>query len=83
MALALAYASYVNFGPSQKKIMGLAALLHDTGKTVLNPYLHTALKKLAGKSLLKCRTILLYGYNILRRYRFQNDKIKNIALRHH
>ena len=32
MALALGYANYVNFDKHKKKVLGIAALLHDVGK---------------------------------------------------
>ena len=82
-ALTLGYASYVNFNPAQKKILGLSALLHDIGKARINPYLLTAPRKLTEEEFIKVQKHTIIGYNILNRCRFQNDKIKNIALQHH
>ncbi len=83
MALALSYASYVNFTPSQKELLGLSALLHDIGKSRINPYLLTAPRKLNDEEFMEIQKHTIIGYNILNRCRFKNDRIKNTALQHH
>lgn len=83
MALSLGYAYYVNFSPAQKKLLGVSALLHDIGKARIDPYLLTAPRKLDEKEFMEVQKHTIIGYNILNRCRFQNDKIKNIALQHH
>jgi len=83
MALALGYASYVNFSISQKKTLGISALLHDIGKGRINPYLLTAPRKLTEEEFMQVQKHTIIGYNILSKCRFKNDKIKNILLQHH
>ena len=83
MTLSLGYASYVNFSPAQKKLLGVSALLHDIGKARIDPYLLTAPRKLDEKEFMEVQKHTIIGHNILNRCRFQNDKIKNIALQHH
>ena len=65
MALALGYASYVNFVPSQKKLLGVSALLHDIGKARINPYLLTAPRKLDEEEFMEVQKHTIIGYNIL------------------
>jgi len=83
MAMALSYASYVNFGLSQKKLLGLSALLHDIGKARINKDLLTAPRKLNEEEFMEIQKHTVIGYNILRECQFGNDKIKTTALQHH
>ena len=83
MALALGYASYLNLVPVQKKLLGISALLHDVGKARMNPDLLTAPRKLSAEEFMEMQKHTIIGYNILNRCRFQNDKIKDVALQHH
>jgi putative nucleotidyltransferase with HDIG domain len=83
MAMALSYASYVNFGPSQKKHLGLSALLHDIGKARINKDLLTAPRKLNDEEFMEIQKHTVIGYNILCKCKFGNDTIKTTALQHH
>lgn len=83
MAMALSYASYVNFGSSQKKLLGLSALLHDIGKARINQDLLTAPRKLNAEEFMEIQKHTTFGYNILIKCKFGNDTIKTAALQHH
>ena len=83
MAMALSYASYINYGSSQKKLLGLSALLHDIGKARINLDLLTAPRKLNEEEFTEIQKHTIIGYNILNKCQFRNDKIKNTALQHH
>jgi putative nucleotidyltransferase with HDIG domain len=83
MAMALSYASYVNFSLSQKKLLGLSALLHDIGKAKINKDLLTAPRKLNEEEFMEIQKHTVIGYNILSECQFSNDKIKTTALQHH
>jgi putative nucleotidyltransferase with HDIG domain len=83
MAMALSYASFVNLGSSQKKILGLSALLHDIGKARINKDLLTAPRKLNEEEFIEIQKHTIIGYNILSKCKFHNDTIKTTALQHH
>ena len=83
MVMALSYASYVNFGSSQKKLLGLSALLHDIGKARIDKDLLTAARKLNEEEFMEIQKHTIIGYNILNECQFRNDKIKTTALQHH
>ena len=83
MAMALSYASYVNLGLSQKKVLGLSALLHDIGKAKINKDLLTAPRKLHEEEFMEIQKHTVIGYNILNNCKFNNDTIKTTALQHH
>jgi putative nucleotidyltransferase with HDIG domain len=83
MAMALSYASYVNLGSSQKKLLGLSALLHDIGKARINKDLLTAPRKLNEEEFMEIQKHTVIGYNILSECKFRNDTIKTTALQHH
>jgi len=46
MAFALGFAFHMNYSQDQAKVLGLSALLHDVGKTKLNPDLLAAPRQL-------------------------------------
>jgi putative nucleotidyltransferase with HDIG domain len=83
MAMALSYASYINFGLSQKKLLGLSALLHDIGKAKINKDLLIAPRKLNEEEFMEIQKHTAIGYNILSDCEFSNDTIKTTALQHH
>jgi putative nucleotidyltransferase with HDIG domain len=83
MAMALSYASYVNLDSSQKKLLGLSALLHDIGKARINKDLLTAPRKLNEEEFMEIQKHTVIGYNILSECKFRNDTIKTTALQHH
>jgi putative nucleotidyltransferase with HDIG domain len=83
MAMALSYASYVNLDSSQKKLLGLSALLHDIGKARINKDLLIAPRKLNEEEFMEIQKHTVIGYNILNNCKFRDDTIKTTALQHH
>lgn len=83
MALALGFAGYVNFDLYELKIFGLSALLHDVGKTKINPNILKTSKKLSVKEFEEMKTHTTLGFNILDKCQFSDKRIKFAALDHH
>jgi len=83
MVLLLVYASYLNCSLAEKKIWGLAALLHDVGKTKINTELLKASRKLTDKEFKEIQRHTILGYSILNKCKFGSPEIKLAALQHH
>ena len=83
MALALGYATYVNYNQGQKNILGLAALLHDVGKVRVKAELLKAPRQLTDKEYKEVQLHTIKGFNILDNCKFTNADIKMTALQHH
>ena len=83
MALALGYAKYVNFDQGKKKILGLAALLHDVGKARIKTEVLQAPRQLTDEEFKEIQQHPIKGYNILDKCKFSNSEIKKTALQHH
>ena len=83
MALALGYASYVNFDQGRKRILGLAALLHDVGKIRIETELLQAPRQLTDAEFKEVQQHTIKGYNILDNCNFADIEIKMTALQHH
>jgi len=83
MALALGYAKYVNYDQGQKRILGLAALLHDVGKVRLKTEVLQAPRQLTDEEFKEVQQHTVKGYNILDKCKFSNPEIKLTALQHH
>lgn len=83
MALAIAYAEYVNLDKHKKKVLGISALLHDVGKTRINSDLLKAARKLTDDEFHEIKKHTTKGFNILSTCRFGNSEIKATALEHH
>ena len=83
MALALGYARYVNYDQGQKRILGLAALLHDVGKVRIKTEVLQAPRQLTNDEFREVQQHTLKGYNILDKCKFSNPEIKMTALQHH
>lgn len=83
MALFLGYASYLNCSLAEKKIWGLAALLHDIGKTRINTELLKAPRTLTDKEFKEIQQHTILGHNILNNCKFGNPEIELAALQHH
>ena len=83
MALALGYASYVNYDQGQKRILGLAALLHDVGKVRVKTEVLQAPRQLTDEEFKEVQQHTVKGYNILDKCKFSNPEIKMTALQHH
>jgi len=83
MALALGYARYVNYDQGQKRILGLAALLHDVGKVRIKTEVLQAPRQLTDDEFKEVQQHTVKGYNILDKCKFSNSEIKMTALQHH
>ena len=83
MALALGYARYVNYDQGQKRILGLAALLHDVGKVRIKTEVLQAPRQLTDEEFKEVQQHTVKGYNILDKCKFSNPEIKMTALQHH
>ena len=83
MALALGYARYVNYDQGQKRILGLAALLHDVGKVRVKTEVLQAPRQLTDEEFKEVQQHTVKGYNILDKCKFSNPEIKMTALQHH
>ena len=73
----------MNYPQSEAKSLGLCALLHDVGKTKINPDILTAPRKLAPEEFEEIKSHTTIGYNILRKCKFEDKSISLSALEHH
>jgi len=86
MALALGFASYINLSQDETRVLGLCGLLHDVGKTKINPEILNAQRKLTDEEFEEIKSHTYKGYNILRECKFNSEYIKHLslsALEHH
>jgi putative nucleotidyltransferase with HDIG domain len=83
LALALGYATYVNFDQGKKSVLGLAALLHDVGKVRVKRELLQAPRQLTDEEFKEIQLHTIKGFNILDNCKFSNPEIKLTALQHH
>ena len=83
MALAMGYATYVNYDQSKKRILGLAALLHDVGKVRIKTEILQAPRQLTDEEFKEIQLHPVKGFNILDKCKFSNSAIKMTALQHH
>ena len=83
MAFALGFASYLNCSPEQAKVLGLGALLHDVGKTKMDPKLLTAPRKLSDEEFEEIKRHTIIGFEILKECKFAHRDISLTALEHH
>ena len=83
MALVIGYASYAHYSLAEKKMLGLAALLHDVGKAKISSEILSAPRKLTNDEFDKMKSHTTVGYLILGRCKFADPDIKLSALQHH
>lgn len=83
MALVIGYASNENYSFAEKKMLGLAALLHDVGKAKITSEILLAPRKLTNNEFNKMKSHTLVGHQILNSCKFSNSDIKLSALQHH
>lgn len=83
MALSIGYAQNENFSKTEKRILGLCALLHDVGKTKISSEILRAPRKLNEREFKEMKAHTFYGYKILSKCKIFNDEIKLTALQHH
>jgi len=83
MAFALGFAFHINCSRDETKVLGLCGLLHDVGKTKINQQLLAAPRKLTDEEFEEIKSHTTLGFNILRRCKFNDEKISLAALEHH
>lgn len=83
MTFALGFGVSLKYSQSELKTLGLAALLHDVGKTKVDPEILTAPRKLTREEFEQMQSHSLVGYNILKTCKFKFKEIRISALEHH
>ncbi len=83
MTFALGFGVSLNYSQTELKMLGLAALLHDVGKTKVDPEILTAPRKLTREEFEQMQSHSLIGYNILKTCKFKFKEIRISALEHH
>ncbi|MBW2107947.1 MAG: HD domain-containing protein [Deltaproteobacteria bacterium] len=83
MAFALAFAFHMRYPEAQARTLGLSALLHDVGKTKINPHLLAAPRKLTEEEFEEVKRHTTIGYDLLRGCKFAQKEIALTALEHH
>ena len=83
MAFALKFADRMEFSKSELKVLGLAALLHDVGKTKIDIEILAAPRKLNKEEFEEMQRHCTAGHDILRACNFDRKEIRLAALEHH
>ena len=83
MALTLAYCAFWAFDLREAKNLGMAALLHDVGKTKIPLEILTAPRKLSPEEFAVMRSHPAKGFDILKDCNFPSRTIAQVALQHH
>ncbi|MDD5475587.1 MAG: HD domain-containing protein [Syntrophales bacterium] len=83
MALSIRFAYFVRLPKEETKTLGLAALLHDTGKSVIRSEILKAPRRLTDLEFLEMQRHTISGHDILRTCRFNDNRIALSALEHH
>ena len=83
MAFALGFALYHHYSHSDTKTIGLAALLHDVGKTKIPIDILTAPRELTDEEFEVMKTHTTIGYRILNQCQFKEEDISIVARDHH
>jgi len=72
-----------HFPIAETKILGLSALLHDVGKTKINPDILKAQNKLNDDEFKNYQSHTTKGYQLIINCKFPNPDVSNTALQHH
>ncbi|MDC7225746.1 MAG: HD domain-containing protein [Spirochaetales bacterium] len=84
MALTIGYCYYVSLPEDQTRKLGLAALLHDVGKTEVPPYLLKATRRLSDDEFDQIKAHTTRGYEILKSYKEEEIvEIAGASMEHH
>ena len=83
MALSIDFGFKERFSIAETKILGLSALLHDVGKTKINPNLLKATDQLDDDEFEEFQTHTTIGYQLTSKCHFPNPDVKMTALQHH
>ena len=82
-ALAIDFCFKEEFSIAETKIIGLSALLHDVGKTKIDPNVLKASNKLDDDEFQEFQTHTTIGYQLASKCKFSNPDVKMTALQHH
>ena len=83
MTFAIGFAVQSGYSKTDIKTLGLAALLHDVGKTRVDPEILRAPRKLTDDEFQKMQQHTRIGCQILEKCRFDSKEISRAALSHH
>lgn len=83
MLFAIDFCFREHFSIAETKLLGLSALLHDVGKTRINPNIVRAPTKLDDDEFKNFQTHTTIGYRLTIKCKFSNQDIKMTALQHH
>jgi putative nucleotidyltransferase with HDIG domain len=83
MAFAIGFALYHQLPHSDTKTLGLAALLHDVGKTKIPIDILTAPRELTREEFELMKTHTTIGYRILSHCDFKDETVSIVARDHH
>ena len=83
MLFAVDFCFREHFSIAETKILGLSALLHDVGKTKINPDIIKAPNKLNDDEFKKYQTHTTIGYQLIKNCKFPNQDVSFTALQHH
>jgi len=83
MALTLAFCLHNKYSLENSKAIGLAGLLHDVGKTQIDPEIITASRKLTDEEFTEMKKHPAIGYQILKGCDFEQTAVFDGAREHH
>jgi len=83
MAFALGFAFHMNYSKEQARELGLCALLHDVGKTKINPNILAAPRRLTDQEFEEIKSHPVIGFTLLKECKFASKNIGLAALEHH
>ncbi len=83
MAITLGYCLHSNYSLDNSRAMGLGALLHDVGKTKIDPKILTASRTLTDAEFAEIKKHPTLGYEILKRCDFAQEAVFEGAREHH
>jgi len=83
MAFSLGYAFFMRYSRGRSKELGLCALLHDVGKTQIDPHILIAPRRLTESEFDEVKKHPTLGYEILSKCSFDSRDIAVCALDHH
>ena len=83
MAFAMKLAVHCKYSKADTKTIGLAALLHDVGKTKVGSEILQAPRRLTPDEFKQMEQHTVMGYHILKNCRFDSKEIRRAALDHH
>ncbi len=83
MALVIDFCFKEQFSTPETKILGLSALLHDVGKTIINPDVLKVANRLDDDEFEEYQAHTTIGYRLTNKCKFSSPDVKMTALQHH